>query len=42
VNLEEENKELKKKLLIAQSWMEREVKTQINLISKEKISNLSS
>lgn len=42
MNLEEENKELKKKLLIAQSWMEREVKTQINLISKEKISNLSS
>jgi len=42
VNLEEENKELKKKLLLAQSWMEREVKNQINVISKEKISNLSS
>jgi len=41
VNLEEENRELKKKLAFAQSWMEREVKSQLNLISKEKIINLS-
>lgn len=36
-----ENNLLKKKLTIAQRWMEREVKSQIRLISKNKISNLT-
>lgn len=43
-NLEElkrENIELKKKLAIAQIWMEKEVKTQIIKIAKDKISNIT-
>jgi len=36
-NLQEENKELRKKLSIAQSWMKREIESQILTISKNKI-----
>lgn len=39
--LQEENKQLKKKLEIAQNWMKREISGQMKKISKQKISELT-
>ena len=36
-----ENKELKRKLIIAERWMKKEVKNQISRITKQKIEKLS-
>jgi len=41
VNLEDENIELKRKLSIAKSWMEKEFKKELKNISREKIELLS-
>lgn len=45
MNLEElkkENKELKKKILVAKLWMEREVRSHVSKIAKSKVSNMTS
>jgi len=41
-DLQNENKELRRKLSIAKNWMEREVKTQIQNISKDKVKSIAS
>jgi hypothetical protein len=42
MNLEQENTELKKKLLVAESWMQKEVQGQIHSLSKKHIREQSS